>query len=877
MALSVPQDWTGTGARDDVQVGVQPTAGNWIIATIAYRATDGSSPLASVADMARNWWVLLGSSSNATSGTRVEVWACPKVDYASFPLDIVYTAVSHIHADDVGSVVVNVAEVAGFANGFPTLVSATPLTASAATSFSIPMPAPGKTVFVLAAAATDNTGVAVTPPGVGWGALTGVQRSGPGLVLAPAWTAVSSTITPSWSTPSAVNWTGLVVAIAETGDVWPQPNPNWPATRLSLGPMVGQETPLPRVPWTDVTDRFDGLVGAERGIQYELGRPQAGKATLQLRNFDDAVTPSAAGTYDLYTPYQLLMAWNGKVYPVSSGYVEQWQRRWQNPHHGYVDGSCVDAIATLVQDVPTPMRGEVLRHNPTHYWPLADPQGSTNAINISGRSLALLNLARSKYGAAAATADFGAQTEIDGDPGTGWQQQGLVAANTKTGYALVGEDAAFPAISGGITITGLVTIPLDLNAQPSGGVTLCILRSQDARNGSVIKVGMETSLGRPQVTVWDKDTAVSTTTTNPNNIAQGYVIPWVLRFTRTSWKFAFSSLTGQISGSCDLPARFVSLSIGGEADRYYNGNSGNATHSHIAVFDRQLTDGEVNQLIDRAVDGWRGVESSRHRIQRFMATSQANTPRALDHSATYGSADATTGTLAERAADVADQDTGLLFGDGTGYLRFRSNSRTARQAVRWTLGDNTGAGEIPFAADASPGMGPAYLLNRIKVENHKERTYSGTGQAISQSYPDVVHSALDVESGQRYGWRPMDRQTYLYDTASAFGLGEWLLAQYKTPRFRFESVTVDAKAYPAAWPLVLGVEVGDLVTVVRRPVGQAAVSVACRVMAVRHDIRYGRGQVSGQVTLSLAAAFPPVLLLGSATKGRLGDNTIGWG
>ena len=876
MAFTVPQQWTGTGGRDDVHVGVQPTAGNWIIATISYRAVDGSEPLASVADMARNWWMLLGSASNAATGTRVEVWACPAVDYASFPLDIVYTAVSHIHASDVGSVCVNVAEVAGFANNFPTVVSVTPLTAASATSFTITLPAPGAQVFVLAAAATDNVAQTVAWPGFGWGALTQVTRPGPDLTLTPAWTALAVTWDATWTTAAPVNWTGVVIALAETGDVWPQSNPNWPATRLRLGPVVGQETPLPRVTWTDETSRFEALVGAQRGVQYELGRPQAGTASLTMRNFDDGVTPSAAGTYDLYTPYQLLMAWQGKVYPVSSGYVEQWARRWMNPHHGYVDGSCVDAIATLVQAVPTPMRGEVLRHVPTHYWPLGDPGGSTNAINISGRSLTLLNLAQSKYGPSNATADFGAPVDIYGDTGTGWQQQGLVNTDTKKGFALVGDGADFPAISGGVTLFGLVSIPIDLNPQPDSGVVLCVLRSGDARNGTVLKFWMETTLGIPRIGVWDKDTGAATITTGISSMAQEFVIPWVIRFDRTSWRAFHTDRGLEFGGPADLPDRFTEISIGGEADRYYSGNSGNATHSHIAIFDRKLTDVEIDQLTLSALDGWQGLEVADRRIQRFMATSLASTPRALDRSATNGSADATTAVLAERAADVADQDAGLLFGDGAGYLRFRSQSRSFQQSVRWTLGDDTAAGEIPFQPAASPGMGPAYLFNQVEIDNVGEETWNRAGLGVSRTYPEVAHTAVDVESGQRYGWRPMQRATRLWDPASAFGLAEWLLAQYKTPRDRFETVTIDAAAYPAAWPLVLGVEVGDLVDVVRRPVGQAAVRVSCRVMSVRHDIQYGRGQTAGQVTLSLAAAFPPVLVCGSTVHGRLGDATIGW-
>lgn len=874
MAFTVPQQWTGSGGRDDVRIPVQPTAGNWMIVTIAYTADDGTDPLASIADLARNWWVLLGQVRNIQAALRVEVWACPAVDYAAFQLDIVYAAVSHIHANDVGSVVVNVAEVAGFGNNFPTVVSTT-VNAATSTSFALTMPNPGGAVLAVGVAATDNAAPAVTAP-AGWGALTQVSRTGPDARIAPVWLATSGTATATWTAGSSVRWAGVVVALAATGTVWPQPNANWPATKLQLGRTVGQETPLPRVPWTDETARFEALQ-AQRGVQYELGRTQAGEATITLRNFDDGLTPQAGGTYDIYTPYQLLMAWNGKVYPVSSGYIEEYPRRWTDPHHGYVDAQGVDAIATLVQDVPTPVQGEVLRHSPYAYWPLTDPSGSTNAVNISGRSSTLLYLQRSKYGGGSGKADFGGDVGIRGDDGSGWQIQGMVHADTSKGYALVGTNPAFPKISGGITILGMALIPTDLNPQPSTPITLVLLRSADSRNPSAIKFAMETGLGMPQVTVWDKDTGAASTTSGTNNMAQGKALPFVLRFNRTSFRADHSLVdtSTMISGSCDLPDTFNAVTFGGEADAFNNGFSGNVTLAHLALYDRWLSDDEVTQYVSFASDGWGGNENAASRIQRFLATAGALTPRALDASTTTVSADATTGTVAERAADYADQDTGLLFGDAAGYLRLRSKSRTYEQSVRWTLGDNTALGEIPFQGDAQPTMGPTYLMNEVAINNAEEQTL-GTGPFVVTTYPDVTHTALDVNSMSRYGPRPMERSTHFQYASAPFGLSQWLLAQYKTPRSRFETVTVSAAKNPSAWPLVLGVEVGDLIDVVRRPVGQAEVRVPCRVMQVKHTIAAGKGQTRGEVTLTLAAAFPSVLVLGHPTKAVLGNNTIGW-
>ncbi|HEY9475612.1 MAG TPA: hypothetical protein VIS06_17405 [Mycobacteriales bacterium] len=874
MALAVPQQWTGTGGRADVRVAAQPAEGSWLIATIAYRTVDGTQALASVADMGRNWWILCGSAYNEVTGTRVEVWACPTVAFAGFPLASVYSAVSHIHADDTGSHVVHVAEVTGFVNGFPTLLGTAVATATG-TTLSVALADPGATALIIAAAAADNNDVTITAPGAPWTALTPVTRDGPDLSLTPVWQAGTGTQTATWTSTSPLVWTGVIIALAETGTVWDQPNANWPATRLEVAAGYGQDVPLTRIPaadWVDQTSRFEAFGGAARGIGYELGRPQAGAAGLTLRNYDDAITSVAGGAYDLYTPYRILTAWDGKIYPVSAGWLEEAVRQWRTAHHGYVDWSVVDALATLAQDVPSALRGDILRRQPYAYWPLDDPSGALVAANASPRSSAALQVTQSKYGVAAATQDFGAATELDGDAGTGWQQQGLTNVDNVPGFALVGADPGFPAVSGGVTVFGITRVADDLNTQPDGGVTLCILRSDDARNNTVIKVWMTADLGIPTVTVWDKDTAAATNTAGTFNIAQMKPIPWVLRFNRTSWRLAHQRSNITFSGACDLPDSFRSISIGGEADEVYNGNAGNAVHSHIAVWDRELTDGEVVQLMDRATVGYRAGESIGLRAQRYMATGGARLPRAVDASTLTGSRDTQNGVLLQRLADLADQDTGLLYGDAAGNMRFRSGSAGYQQAARWTFGEDTAAGEIPFAPAVRITSGPTYLYNRVNVAN--------TGEAGRDESPlvwsDRTHLAVDAASGGRYGIRPLDRATNLYYTAEAQHLAEWLLAQYREPTQRFAEVTVNAAAYPAAWPMLLAVEVGDLVNVVRRPVGQAEIRASCRVLQVKPTLRYGLTGTEGSVTLTLAAAPPPVLVLGDPAKGVLGDTTIGW-
>lgn len=896
MALALGSNWSTTGGRDDVALKVSPTADRWLIVTISYRTTDGTLPLATVGDLARNWWTLLGVGSASGGAWKIEVWACPIIRYAPNALDIIYTAVQHIHADDTGSVGVFATEVSGFVNGFPTAtITPTSGTATAASTFSLSMPAPTGSAnsACFAVAAIDDASKTLTVTSAGWTSLSQPARTGPDLKVSTAFRTSTTSQTPAWQISSGTcNWVGVVVALAETGTAWAQPNASWPATKFYLGANVGLETPLPRVAWTDHTSRFEGI-SAGRGIQPESGRPVAGTATITLRDFDDVITPSAGGTYDLYTPYQLLMAWGSplKIYPVSSGWIEDYPRRWRTAAHTYVDAAAVDALATLTQDTLSPLQGEILRFRPYAYWPLADPSGSTNALNISGRSVTPLNLAQSKFGVAAATADFGASTQIEsttlasligiaGDSGTGWQQQGLVSADTDKGYCLNAIDDNFPAISGGVTIVGYLMTDQGVNQPNTTDLTICQIRNLDPAagvgQGAVIRLAMKRSTSTFQVTVWDKDTHAKTITDTGKlaTLAPLGFTSWILRFNRTGWDFRVPTAVPTASGSCDLVDNMDSISIGGQGDSFWNGECMNAAHAHIALYDRYLSDEEVEQIGYWGRIAWYS-EYPLQRIQRYLATTGVNTPRVLaSDAAVDGSAtglltgDGETGAVAQTAANVAAYEDGLFCADGASYLRFVGRNRAFQQSSRFTLGDSTAGGEIPFDQAAKTSYSAAFVFNQAVITNLGENL--GTLSAAR------VTTIVDTDSISRYNPRPVPRTTRFLSTGDAFGLGNWLVGIYRQPKHRFEQVVIDAASLPSNWALVLSIEVGDLVTVVRRSLGVAAVSVLCKVMQVKHDLGFVRGGTRGQVTLTLTAAAPPVLVLNDPVKQVLGNVSLGW-
>jgi hypothetical protein len=584
---------------------------------------------------------------------------------------------------------------------------------------------------------------------------------------------------------------------------------------------------------------------------------------------------------DVNTPWRERALWNGKWYPVAAGWLEQSTQTYdQGEGLTQVQAVGVDAIKLLAIDSPTALRGEILRRDPTHYWPLDDQSGTGVAQNLSGFSTAQLIQATSKFGAGSGSADFGAATQnvddgagghqsILGDNGSSWRQQSLVSADVaQKGFALVGTDSLFPAISGGVTIFGIVMVPVADQTVITGATanpTLMIARNADpgdgAGLGSIIKVSINHSTGQFQVTVWDQTTHAQTTTSTGASPTSAWAL-WALTFNRTSWSFYYAGSL-QASGSANLVSAFTQVDFGGEADQFFNGQAFNAYHTDLAVFPRRLSATEISNIQFIQQFGVEISESVHSRMMRKLNVAGWRGGRIISTSGISVAAEPTdTETVIGKISTAAGYDDGLAFADALAQVQYRSRLASYHQVSRATLGENTGAGEIPFLNDAQRNLSPTYLYNIIRIANTKLFSLQ-TNTAV----------AADTVSAAKYspgGGRAFDRATRLSNQADAFALACWLLARFSTPMRRISQLTIDAATYPAAFSFVLGVEVGDLVTVNRRPVGAPASSQLYRVLRVQHDRAAGRWRT----TLTLGIAPATSLVLGDPVKGILGNNAM---
>ena len=1008
MAVTSPNQWTFAGrAGGDYEIVCGPTSGNWLVAVVAWSVNDGSSQTATVADVAANGWQLLFSTTTAAWATanggttpalsrqevqNVQIWACPAAIYPGWSVLDVYVAITNIlggdlaitigstTASDIGSVCIDVFELAGMGNGTLTVDSVTLGSASAATTFSISAPLPAADCVMVAAAATDLNSATISFTSAGWNSLTQLSQNkvvasgagyfNPDLRLTPAWVETTLAQTATWTSSAACNFVGVVAAFRQTGVAPVQLNSNWPAPQFLVGLGVQAGTPSPAIRWTDLTLRLLEW-GHQRGIPYELGKAQSLPTDLHIRNDDGAFTPRAGGSatanaagttstlvcassavsginvsdyfqlktsggalkeftvfrvtsvttvgatttigftnaaepaqgapgtgalvatasgdvysavpIDLYIPYRKVLTWQGKSYIVASGTLAEFPQLWENNHWGEVPGVAQDP---LMQVAKTPLesnlRAEIFNSGPTHYWPLDDPQTSPVSANI-GSQFTVLVPTVSKFGPGSGTAAYGVSTQgvtstsgpqsIVGDNGTGWQVTGMTTAQlgNSQGYALVGVGSDFPSVASGVTISGILFCPsADITAYTGGSLdpTVMVIRSLNPSIGTatILRVTINHTTQKAQVTVFDKVTKSGTTTAGTRTLGDNNFHLWAVSFNQTNWYLYIDGLLSA-SGTCNLGTSFNVIGIGGEADGYLTTRFFGGLHSHIAVSPQMLTDGLHNNLSLAAQARYRGYA---HGIaRRGIISSGYLGPRVLTPSVVqYELPEAETGNIVDLLGNCGDYEDGLFFADGGGVLQFRSDQAAALQVPRATLGENEAGGELPYLPEWGTkqfGYDPTFLYTAVKVQN--TRVLPVTGQTTTSA---IIARAPAKYA--KYGVPTLTRATTLFNDWQGWNLAWWLLNQYQTPKQRLEKLVLDAAKNSNLWAFLLDVEVGDVVIVNRRPIGAPAITATCRIV---HIEVHAVPPEQYEVTLTMAAARLPVYVCNDPARGIVGSNGLG--
>jgi hypothetical protein len=126
----------------------------------------------------------------------------------------------------------------------------------------------------------------------------------------------------------------------------------------------------------------------------------------------------------------------------------------------------------------------------------------------------------------------------------------------------------------------------------------------------------------------------------------------------------------------------------------------------------------------------------------------------------------------------------------------------------------------------------------------------------------VTATATDQESVAQYFRRSSTLNVPLPTLAALQDRASFEVMLYATPFVRFDRMTVRPAGQPAAWPTVLGLELGDKITVTRTPPVGAALTRTCFVEAVDHAITRDEWTVTLQ--LSPGEKYEGAFVLGSS-------------
>ena len=220
-----------------------------------------------------------------------------------------------------------------------------------------------------------------------------------------------------------------------------------------------------------------------------------------------------------------------------------------------------------------------------------------------------------------------------------------------------------------------------------------------------------------------------------------------------------------------------------------------------------------------------------------------------------------TGTL-EYLQLVSNSEFGTLFLAKDGKITYRERNAVPN-TPNLVFSDEIVAGVytgIQFA-DVNIVYGSENLYNRITLEN-------------ADAIPDTAF-AEDADSQAVYGPRALDQTGLLIqDPAQLQFLADFLLARYKEPQYRFETVTVVMDTITEAnQDAVLDLEIGDIVQVRFEPSDiPPAIEQYCRIIGINHDWN----PASKNISFSLERLDFAIFILDDLVLGELDNDRLAY-
>jgi hypothetical protein len=770
--------------------------------------------------------------------------------------------------------------------------------------------------------------VTASPAPTVTGSYTGITGSVGAMIVAPvnpivlypsyripaAGTNIGTTYTQLATTPMS----GITFAVTAAVPAPFQLNPNFPVLKIEagFGSLPGDPSQAPPA-WTDITNRViapegQAFIQAVMGRQYELAAAEAGTLEIWLDNHDGAFTPgnTASPFYPdvvLGTPLRVTAWWNGVWYPVAYGYAERWPQEWPDlPQWGISKAMFTDAISVMAAvTMDSALDSDILLDGPWCLFPLAEQYLSfSNGVNSFGASgvsalgyyhvadaqgllaqnYSRVNQRNAVYvdgngaatgGSGPAIASTGQTTNLLGSANTGFGTSAITAAPTgpACGPGVIYTDPAMPdpVTGAGVTVSFWLIVPaqaVSAQVQPTVFTAYGIPSSYSNDPSLTVQVLNFTGNSLLQVTLAD-GTIVTAPFAGSGN-------PQTVMLILTS-----SSLSIYINGSLQatkglMPSQTTMWqAVSWGCPTYAYGSEG-LSAGNFTLFDAALTGCALpaQRAVAQYATGLFGQENvdAVTRLGQILAWAGLGLPRAgrlTFNGATtgilQGPAYNLAGTTTSDAVNqLAVNESGLVAAMPGGAVQFFHRWALFNQSPVAVLGDSPDPtqGQVPYLAGMTWGFDNTYLFNLAQV----------TQQVGANNL--ITVTGQDFTSDHEYFPRTALAQTITTMSAlDAYSQVQWIMGKYSQPQLRVSTVTVDAASNPAvAFPVILPLQQGQVVTVTRSPVGGATITGNCLTEKIAHAI----GPAAWQTAVQASPYIPEgnVLQLDNPGGDTLGGNVL---
>lgn len=596
--------------------------------------------------------------------------------------------------------------------------------------------------------------------------------------------------------------------------------------------------------WTDISDDLDDDVDWDRGKRSEYDLIQPGTMTVRLKNDDRRFDPeNATGPYfgKLRPMKRIRLSIAVGVFSsaVFTGYVLGWPQQWGK----WTSVASVRAVDGAKLDATLPASAysvEVVNDGADWYWPIQ-------------------------------AGDLTARVGDDGPLLPSDRLGGTVDFATRDSTAPVGEANA---TYGGVTdaldrpvtladlpdvlefwvdISGTGTDQVRVRAQIDSTTWMSIQVRNDGNMGIAYShdadnlhstVGGESVLATPGLAAGPNHIAMKRNSSN---------IEWWVN--GSMWgSFAMTAGTDTLTVPLDDPGFRV----------YWPASAGDTPPavSHVAAYNTAPSSTQLNAHYNVGKWAWTGA----HGIYGFEKGG-ARLGRALDDIG-WPTADRDLDTGGTRQAaylpasrqaldymrEVERSEQGLVFVNHDGDWAFRDRQSLWTATPACTFSDD--GDDIDYTAGDPDGNNVETIRNTVVV-----------------SWPDGSVVRQDDDSRDEFGEQPsggLRVVTTISNPQDASNLGDYIARLGAEPGTIFPELEVDMIPNPGTQiPAVLGLEIGDVVTVERTPMGVGPqIAKNAQVLGIR-------GRLSAdQLTVSLYLS-PPVLSATAAPYLILGDETYG--